>query len=205
MKPKLSIIIPIYNSERYLKDCLESILCNNISPEDSYEIICINDGSTDKTKDILDNYASKEDRITVYHKINEGAAIARSYGVSKASGDYVMFVDSDDTIISNAVSSMVKIILEDRNVDIVVSGFNIIKNNKTKMYNYTLNICNIVSRVHFMNATAFETSIMDIYNQLDMMDQGLLPKSWRIEKEYCTHRSRRFSAKRKPHTKSAHR
>lgn len=68
----------------------------------------------------------------------------------------------------------------------------VIKNSKTKMYNYTLNICNIVQRVHFMNATAFETSIMDIYNQLDMMNQNLLPKSWRIEKEYCTHRSKSY-------------
>lgn len=123
----VSIIIPFYNTEKYIHSCLNSVLQQDWP---FIEIICINDGSTDKTKDILDNYASKEDRITVYHKINEGAAIARSYGVSKASGDYVMFVDSDDTIISNAVSSMVKIILEDRNVDIVVSGFNIIKNNK---------------------------------------------------------------------------
>lgn len=62
----------------------------------------------------------------------------------------------------------------------------VIKNNTTKMYNYTKNICNIARRVHFMNATAFETSIVDIYNQLDMMDTNLLPKKWRIENEYCT-------------------
>lgn len=62
----------------------------------------------------------------------------------------------------------------------------VIKNANTKMYTYTMNICNIVERVHFMNATAFETNIMDIYNQLDMMNQNLLPKKWRIEKEFCT-------------------
>lgn len=61
----------------------------------------------------------------------------------------------------------------------------VIKNDNTKTYTYTRNICNIVDRVHFMNATTFETSILDIYNQLDMMNEALLPKKWRIENEYC--------------------
>lgn len=63
----------------------------------------------------------------------------------------------------------------------------VIKNDSTKMYAYTKNICNIVKRVHFMNATAFETNILDIYNQMDMMDQTLLPKKWRIEQDFCTY------------------
>lgn len=63
----------------------------------------------------------------------------------------------------------------------------VIKNDTTKMYNYTKNICQIVKRVHFMNATTFETNILDIYNQMDMMDQTLLPKKWRIEQEFCTY------------------
>lgn len=62
----------------------------------------------------------------------------------------------------------------------------VIKNANTKMYTYTNNICNIVKRVHLMNATTFETSIIDIYNQIDMMDSNLLPKKWKIEKEFCT-------------------
>lgn len=63
----------------------------------------------------------------------------------------------------------------------------VIKNDTTKMYSYTKNICQIVKRVHFMNATAFETNILDIYNQMDMMDQTLLPKKWRIEQNFCTY------------------
>lgn len=62
----------------------------------------------------------------------------------------------------------------------------VIKNSKTKTYIYTKNICDIVGRVHFMNATAFETNLMDVYNQMDMLNESLLPKKWRIEKEYCT-------------------
>lgn len=63
----------------------------------------------------------------------------------------------------------------------------VIKNETSKIYNYTHNICNIVKRVHLMNATVFETNIVDIYNQMDMMNETLLPKRWRIEKEFCTY------------------
>lgn len=71
----------------------------------------------------------------------------------------------------------------------------LIKNNKTKTYEYTRNICNIVTRVHFMNATAFETNIMDVYNQMDMMEAELLPKQWRIEKDYCVHKRSQYWTK----------
>lgn len=63
----------------------------------------------------------------------------------------------------------------------------VVKNDTTKTYNYTKNICSIVSRVHFMNATTFETNILDIYNQIDILNEKLLPKKWRIEKEFCTY------------------
>lgn len=110
MKPKLSIIIPIYNSERYLKDCLESILCNNISPEDSYEIICINDGSTDKSQEILIEYATKYKNLVVIHKQNEGVSVARNIGIDTSSGDYIWFVDSDDMINKNCLSILFELI-----------------------------------------------------------------------------------------------
>ena len=68
----------------------------------------------------------------------------------------------------------------------------VIKNRNTKTYTYTQNICDLCTRVHFMNATAFETNIMDIYNQLDMINPILLPKKWRIETEYCTHTQKEY-------------
>lgn len=71
----------------------------------------------------------------------------------------------------------------------------VIKNSGTKMFNYTQNICNIVKRVHMMNATAFETCIIDVYNQMDMMSQILLPKKWKIEKEYCTYSQSKYWVK----------
>lgn len=74
----------------------------------------------------------------------------------------------------------------------ILDESSVIKNMDTKIYRYTENICNIVPRVHFMNATTFETCIMDIYNQIDMMDKTLLPKKWRIEKEFCTFSSKLY-------------
>ena len=67
----------------------------------------------------------------------------------------------------------------------ILDESSVVKNVETKIYKYTLNICNIVDRVHFLNATTFETSIMDIYNQVDMLNDTILPKRWRIEREYC--------------------
>ena len=95
------------------------------------------------------------------------------------------------TLRSDVFSQWLSLNLDENGMSKIFNTFfldesSVIKNNTTKMYNYTKNICNIVGRVHFMNATAFETSIVDIYNQLDMMNEILLPKKWRIEKEYCT-------------------
>lgn len=71
----------------------------------------------------------------------------------------------------------------------------VIKNSNTKMYTYTQNICNICNRVHFMNATAFETSILDVYNQLDLVNPDLLPKKWRIEKDFCVYHRKSYWTK----------
>lgn len=90
--PKYSIIVPVYNSEKYLDDCLKSIF--NQTNQD-YEVICINDGSTDKSFDILNKY---KDEIIIINQDNMGLSVARNNGVKKASGKYLLFVDSDDVI-----------------------------------------------------------------------------------------------------------
>ncbi len=92
---------------------------------------------------------------------------------------------------SDLLSKWLSLYLDDKGMSKIFNTFildesSVIKNTTTKTYEYTQNICNIVERVHFMNATTFETSIMDIYNQMDMMDTTLLPKKWRIEKDFCT-------------------
>lgn len=94
---KLSIIIPIYNVEKYLKKCIDSILpC--IEKLSNFEILLIDDGSTDRSKDIADEYAEKYDFVKSFHKVNGGLSDARNYGLVEAKGDYVIFIDSDDEI-----------------------------------------------------------------------------------------------------------
>ncbi len=98
----LSIIIPVYNIENYIGRCLDACLNQNISI-DNYEIICVNDGSTDKSLEILTNYAGKNNNIKIIDKINEGVSIARNTGIASAQGEYIWFVDGDDWINADAL------------------------------------------------------------------------------------------------------
>lgn len=92
---KISIIVPIYNVEEYLERCIDSILNQTFK---DFEVILINDGSTDNSAIICDTYAKKDNRVKVIHKKNEGAAIARNVGLDACKGQYIGFVDSDDYI-----------------------------------------------------------------------------------------------------------
>ena len=95
MQPKISIVIPAYNAEKYLSQCLDSIINQTLK---DIEIICVNDGSTDRTGAILDSYKLIDNRIIVIHKENKGQSMARNTGMAIASGDYIGFVDSDDFV-----------------------------------------------------------------------------------------------------------
>ncbi len=93
--PTISIIIPVYNSAQYIYRCLRSI---KVQENHDFEVIIINDGSTDNSGDICERFAQNDKRFFVYHKKNEGVSIARNYGLNKARGKWVAFVDSDDEI-----------------------------------------------------------------------------------------------------------
>ena len=95
MNDLISIIIPIYNTEKYLKRCLDSVI--NKSYE-NLEIILINDGSTDASEEICKDYLEKDKRIKYFKKANGGLSSARNYGIKKSTGKYIGFVDSDDVI-----------------------------------------------------------------------------------------------------------
>lgn len=94
---KLSIIIPVYNTEKYVGECLDSSVEQDIL-KNEYEIICIDDGSTDGSLNVLTEYSNKYENIHVYSQKNQGVSAARNAGISVASGKYVWFVDSDDYI-----------------------------------------------------------------------------------------------------------
>ena len=123
--PKISIIIPIYNVENYLSQCLDSVVNQTLN---DIEILCINDGSTDKSLEILKKYAIKDSRIKIIDKINEGAAVARNIGINNATGDYIMFLDSDDMLTPKACEIAYKTITID-NTDIVIFGHKKLFNN----------------------------------------------------------------------------
>jgi glycosyltransferase involved in cell wall biosynthesis len=95
LKSKVSIIIPVYNSEKYLDECLTSVVNQTLK---EIEIICVNDGSADGSKDILQTFASRDDRIRVADIPNSGQGEARNTGIQLATGTYIGFVDSDDCI-----------------------------------------------------------------------------------------------------------
>ena len=105
---KISIIIPVYNVEKYLHECLDSIINQTFT---DIEIICVDDGSTDKSSEILEEYEQKDKRFTVISQPNKGVSAARNRGMQQAKGKYIMFVDSDDWLAHNACEQAYKLSL----------------------------------------------------------------------------------------------
>lgn len=91
--PGISVIIPVYNQELYLEQCLDSVLNQTFV---DMEVLCIDDGSSDRSPEILENYAKKDDRLRIFHQKNQGAGAARNHGLRMAKGTYLSFLDSDD-------------------------------------------------------------------------------------------------------------
>lgn len=117
-KPMLSVIVPVFNVEQYLQRCLNSVCSQDY---DNLEIICVDDGSTDNSGTILDNYAIKDNRIRVIHKKNGGLVSARKAGILVAKGKYATYVDSDDWI-EQGMYSVLMSMIEDYDADVVTSG-----------------------------------------------------------------------------------
>lgn len=114
--PKISLIVPVYNIENYVEQCLDSILKQDM---EDFEIIVINDGSTDKSRLVLEKYAKKDPRINLINLENGGVSRARNQGVAKAAGEYILFVDGDDFILPNALSNLYNY-AHDNNADVVI-------------------------------------------------------------------------------------
>jgi len=124
--PNISIIIPIYNADLYIARCLESVFNQIFSG--TFEVIAVDDGSTDNSLQILKNYQEKESRLKVIqHDYNKKISIARATGMNAALGDFIMFVDSDDWILPNALKNLYKKCI-DAEADVVV--FNFVKEDK---------------------------------------------------------------------------
>lgn len=145
---KVSIIIPVYNREMYLQKCLDTLINQTLK---DIEIICVNDGSTDNSLEILNDYASNDERIKVYSQKNQGPSVARNFGISKATGEYITFVDSDDFVDIKMCEHFYQKALE-TGADIVVSDYYRICNSHSNIDKRTSIIeNNIASKVFYFN------------------------------------------------------
>lgn len=157
----LSVIVPIYNLESFLEDCLCSLVKQN--SKYSYEVICINDGSTDRSGEILQSYANEYPKIVrVFNKENEGVSAARNFGISNSLGKYLTFVDGDDWVSEQMVDLSLNL-LQSNNYDIAISDtIHVFNDNKIvveeKIKHFVFNTENHAC------GKVFKKSLIDKYN-----------------------------------------
>ena len=122
-KIRVSIIMPVYNVEKYLRQCLDSLFSQTLK---SIEIIAVNDGSTDNSLQILEEYQRNNPQImTIYTTENKGVSHARNYGMAKASGEYILFVDSDDFIEPDMCEKLYNKAVTDNNDIVICTRYNV--------------------------------------------------------------------------------
>ena len=117
---KISVVMPVYNKEMYLDKTLQCILNQSYK---NFEVIIVNDGSTDNTKKICDEYAKKDSRISVYHIENGGVSNARNIGLKYVTGEYIQFIDADDCINEDVFKAYIEILEKDK-YDIIFTSYN---------------------------------------------------------------------------------
>lgn len=123
--PFVSIIVPVYNTEKYLSRCIQSVLAQTYT---NWELLLIDDGSTDSSGAICDKYAAEDKRIRVFHKENGGVSSARNLGLDNAQGEWVSFIDADDFVAVNYLGSL----RTDDDYDLVVCSFEVVGNEQWK-------------------------------------------------------------------------
>ncbi len=167
--PKISVIIPVYNTENYLKECLNSVINQTFK---DIEIICVNDGSTDNSLSILEEYARTDSRIKIINQKNQGVSSSRNNGIKSARGEYIMFLDSDDLYKPDLCEKVVEKI-DSQSPDIVMWGHDCRcdkKIIKTDEYAYKLkklslkrnnSLKNLISLQVFIWDKAFKKSFLE--------------------------------------------
>lgn len=123
--PKVSIIVPVYNTEKYLRPCLDSILAQTFT---DFETILVNDGSTDSSGQICDEYVQRDNRFVVVHKQNEGVTKARIDGYNKCTGDYVAFIDADDYVSNIYLERLINTAIQNKSDMVSCKYYNVREN-----------------------------------------------------------------------------
>lgn len=154
---KISIIIPVYNAEQYIDNCLKSLIGQTYK---NIEIILVDDGSKDSSYDICLEYSKKYSFIKIFHKTNGGPSSARNFGINKASGDYICFVDSDDAVSKNYIEKLLE-----NNADFILGGFVEVNGENKK----NIKICDFIQ--------LFEKEGL-YYKFLDVSENDLFNSPW---------------------------
>lgn len=186
MAAKISVIIPIYNSEYYLKKCIESVINQTYK---NLEIILVNDGSTDKSSYICNEYMMKDDRIKVINKENGGVSDSRNYGISASTGEYIAFLDSDDWIDSNLYNVLYNLIIKN-NSDISVCNFKRVNNEEEKLkFSSNEFIYNNIEAIEEIYGERYIQFIGVVWNKLykrELFSELRFPKGRIHEDEYIS-------------------
>lgn len=195
MDELISVIVPIYNTEKYLVECVESIRKQTYS---NIEIILVDDGSTDASIEICDEFAEKDSRVRVFHKKNEGVAVARNFGIQQSNGQYVVIVDSDDI----AVDRMIEVLytqIKENDADIAVGNYYIYDESDGNFYYYitdddycveVLSSQELIDRqagAWKWNSTAFMLTTFKLYKKVLFNDVSFT-HGRRFDDEASTHR-----------------
>ena len=195
MDELISVIVPIYNTEKYLVECVESIRKQTYS---NIEIILVDDGSTDASIEICDGFAEKDSRVRVFHKKNEGVAVARNFGIQQSNGQYVVIVDSDDI----AVDRMIEVLytqIKENDADIAVGNYYIYDESDGNFYYYitdddycveVLSPQELIDRqagAWKWNSTAFMLTTFKLYKKV-LFDDVSFTHGRRFDDEASTHR-----------------
>ena len=154
---KISIIIPIYNSEQFINKCLDSTINQTYK---NIEIICINDGSTDNSLKILKQYQKEDNRIKIIDKKNQGVSAARNDGLKKVTGEYITFVDSDDWLENDAIGTLY-CTLKKENADVVRGNYCINYNYENKDRKNKGKLCELQNQIFYTKDKTFANRIID--------------------------------------------
>ena len=142
---KITIVIPVYNVENYLRQCLDSVINQTYK---NLEIICVDDCSTDNSPQILQEYAQKDDRIKlIFNEKNSGPGLSRNKGIEIATGDYIHFLDSDDWMEPDAYEKLTGIINKNPEIDVLQFGLRYFSNIDNKILNTDIVADNFVNQI----------------------------------------------------------
>jgi glycosyltransferase involved in cell wall biosynthesis len=174
---KFSIIVPIYKVEKYIHKCIESLINQTYK---NIEILLIDDGSPDQCPKICDEYAAQHDYVYVYHKKNRGLSDARNYGLARANGEFIIFVDSDDYIDIDSCYRFNKILEENSQIDVLASNSRVFGNVEQNDEMYTI-FDGVISgesflKEQFKKNTMYVTAWRNIYRRSFLLNNKLLFK-----------------------------